>query len=113
MKKFSPLIAALGLAAAIMPVTAGAAPRAPEWQSINARQERIDTRIDRGIRSGALTRAEAARLRGEFQGLARLEAQYRRSGGRLTVAERRELDRRFDALSARVNVQKHDPQHRR
>jgi len=36
-------------------------------------------------------------LRAEFNGIARLEAQYRRSNG-LSLSERRDLDRRFDLL---------------
>lgn len=88
-----------------------AASAAP-WQTINARQARIDARIDRGIRSGALNRNEAYRLHSDFRALSAREAYYRRSGG-LSYRERADLDRRFDALSARVKVQKHDGQHRR
>lgn len=91
------------------PIAAQAAP----WQNINARQQRLDARIDQGVRSGSLNRAEAQRLRGQFQDLNRLEASYRRSGGGLSSRERADLDRRFDALSARIKVQKHDRQGRR
>lgn len=93
---------------ALAPLTAQAAP----WQSINQRQVNLDRRIDQGVRSGALTRPEAIRLRGEFRTLSRLEAQYRRSGGGLSMSERRDLDRRFDSLSRRVRVEKHDRQNR-
>jgi hypothetical protein len=51
------------------------------------------------------------RLRNEFQRLARLERQYRRGG--LSWSERRDLDRRFDRLSAQIRVQRHDAQDRR
>lgn len=114
MKKFAILLAGLGIAAAAVPATAFAAP-APAygamqagWQNINARQDRIEHRINQGIRSGALSRREAASLRAEFRSIERLEAQYRRSRPGLTVAERRDLDRRFDALSAKVRIEKHD-----
>ena len=115
MKKFAILLAGLGIAAATVPATAFAAP-APGygamqqggWQNINARQQRIEARINQGIRSGALSRREATQLRAEFRSLERLEAQYRRSRPGLTMAERRDLDRRFDALSARVMIEKHD-----
>lgn len=107
MKRIVLMIAGLGLAAAAMPATASAQ---GGWQSINQRQARIETRIDQGIRSGALNRNEAARLRTEFRQLSRLETQYRRSGRGLTMAERRELDRRFDRLSQRVQRQKNDRQ---
>jgi hypothetical protein len=119
MKKFTLMLAGLGIAAAAVPATAIAAP-APHaasfqagWQNINARQARLDARINQGIRSGALSRAEATRLRGEFRALARLEARYRATRPGLTLAERRDLDRRFDALSARIRIEKHDRNGRR
>ena len=59
MNRFQTLIAGLGLVAIALPAAASAAP----WQSVNARQARLDARIDQGIRSGALTRGEAMRLR--------------------------------------------------
>ena len=119
MKKFSLILAGLGIAAAAVPATAFAAP-APHvasyqsgWKNINARQSNLDARINQRIRSGALTRAEAARLRTQFRDLSRLEARYRSSRPGLTVAERRDLDRRFDALSSRIRVEKHDRNDRR
>ncbi|MFS2112098.1 hypothetical protein ACCC88_20565 [Sphingomonas sp. Sphisp140] len=113
MKKFTLMLAGLGIAVSAVPMTAAMAaphpaPTFQAWQSINARQANLDRRIDQGVRSGALTRGEAARLRADLNGLARLEAQYRRSRPGLTLAERRDLDRRFDALSARVRIEKHD-----
>jgi len=119
MKKFSLMLAGLGIAAAAVPATAFAAP-APlaasyqaGWQNINARQARLEARINQGIRSGALSRAEATRLRAQFRDLNRLEARYRASRPGLTLAERRDLDRRFDALSARIQLEKHDRNGRR
>ncbi|UZK67617.1 hypothetical protein [Sphingomonas sp. M1-B02] len=118
MKKFTLMLAGLGIAAATLPATVSAAP-APgyasvqAWQNINARQQRLETRINQGIRSGALSRAEATRVRNEFRALSRLETQYRNSRPGLTVAERRDLDRRFDALSARIRTEKQDRNNRR
>jgi len=74
--------------------------------NINARQERLDQRIDRGLRSGDLSRREAARLRAEFRAIARLEANYRING--LSFRERAELDRRFDRLEARIRLERRD-----
>jgi opacity protein-like surface antigen len=82
-----------------------------QWQSINARQDNLDRRIDQGVRTGQLSRREATRLRGEFNGLLRLEANYRRGG--LTAWERTDLDRRFDRLSAQVRNERHDRDNRR
>jgi len=110
MKRQSIILASLAAAVAFStPMAASAAP----WQNINQRQAQLDRRIDQGIRSGALNRAEAGRLRVQFRELGRLEASYRRSGGVFTQRERLDLDRRFDALSARIKIQKHDRQHRR
>ena len=102
----------LAAAAAVLTAIPAAASAAP-WQSVNQRQANLERRIEQGVRSGDLTRPEAARLRGEYRDLARLEAQYRRSGGGLDMRERRDLDRRFDRLSAQVYAQKHDTQTRR
>ena len=106
-KLVTSLVAGLGIALAAAP--AAAAP----WQGINARQARLEQRIDQGIRSHRLTRQEATRLRTEFRQLASLERRYRQSRPGLTVVERRDLDRRFDRLSARIQVQKNDRQGRR
>ena len=81
------------------------------WQSINARQANLDRRIDQGVRNGQLSRREATRLRGEFNGLLRLEANYRRGG--LTAWERQDLDHRFDRLSAQIRYERRDYDNRR
>lgn len=80
------------------------------WQSINQRQHQLDRRIDRGVQNGSLTRREAARLRSDFYGLVRLEANYRRNG--LTRWERADLDARFDRLSARIRYERRDDDRR-
>lgn len=106
MKKF--------IAFALVAASAGSLPAvadAQAWQSINARQQNTLARINNGIRNGALTQAEATRLRSDFYALERLEQQYRLNG--LTLAERQDLDRRFDALSRRIFVQKNDRQNYR
>ncbi len=89
---------------------AGTAQAAP-WQSINQRQANLEQRIDAGVRDGSLTRREADRLRGEFFRIERLEHTYRRNG--LSWRERQDLDRRFNALSGQIRVQRHDDQTRR
>lgn len=99
-------VATLGMVAVAAPSVASAAP----WQSINQRQARIEARINQGIRSGALNRNEAVRIRAQLRQLQTLEGRYRRGG--LSSWERQDLDRRFDQLSARVYNQKHDRQHR-
>lgn len=108
MKKTLISIAAVStLAAAALPAMASAAP----WSNINQRQASLDRQIDQGVRSGALTRREAVNLRSEFRQLVRLEDRYRRGG--LNSWERSDLNRRFDALSARIRIAKHDRQDHR
>ena len=84
--------------------TASAAP----WR--NQREAELDRRIDVGIHNGSLTRHEARMLHSEFNGITRLEARYRSNG--LTRWERADLDRRFDVLSAKINFERHDREHR-
>jgi len=101
------LLVTAAAAASMFAMTAAPASAAP-WQSINQRQANIEHRIDMGVRNGSLTRPEAARLRGEFRDLNRLEARYRVGG--LSMRERADLDRRFDALSAQVRYERNDRQ---
>jgi hypothetical protein len=98
-------ILAMAVAASALAMAAPAS--AQSWQSINQRQANLDARIDAGIRSGDLTRGEAARLRGEFNDLTRLEARYRSSNG-LSMSERRDLDMRFDRLSSQIRFERND-----
>ncbi len=81
-------------------------PRPGDWQPLAVRQAVLDQRIDQGVRSGQLTRGEAVALRGEFNGLLRLEAQYK--AGRFTMDERQDLQRRYDALAQRVRFERRD-----
>lgn len=105
MKKFAMIVAGLGIATAAVPASAQA------WQNINVRQAQLDKRIDQGVRNGSLTRAEASRLRNEFRGIVRLETRYRQGG--LNMRERTDLNRRFDALSAKVRYERRDRDDRR
>ena len=78
--------------------------------NINREQANIEQRIEAGVRNGSLTRPEARRLKGEYRQIARLEQRYRRNG--LSAWERRDLDRRLDALSARLRNERHDGDNR-
>ncbi len=97
------LLAATTLAAGVPAIAL-----AQDNMSINERQSSLDARIDAGVRNRSLTDVEAAQLRSEFQGIARLEAQYRSSGRGLTAAERADLDNRFDLLSRRIRYDRND-----
>lgn len=103
-------IAIVIVAASALAATAAPALAAP-WQNVNQRQAQLDRRIDMGVRSGQITRREAASLRQEFRGISRLEARYRTTGG-LQAWERVDLDRRFDRLSIKIRWQANDRDHR-
>jgi uncharacterized protein YhdP len=103
-------IAIVIVAASALAATAAPALAAP-WQNVNQRQAQLDRRIDMGVRSGQITRREAASLRQEFRGISRLEARYRSTGG-LQAWERVDLDRRFDRLSIKIRWQANDRDHR-
>ncbi|MBV9470115.1 MAG: hypothetical protein JO316_17325 [Abitibacteriaceae bacterium] len=80
--------------------------------NINARQHRQNARIERGERSGALTGREANRLEHRERNIARVEARDRRSGGKFTAQERRNIQHRLNNTSRAIYNQKHDRQHR-
>jgi cytochrome c556 len=107
MTRFFGMITAAILLAGL---TAGAAQA--QKRTINQRQSNQKSRIKQGVRSGELTRKEAAHVRAQSATLAAKEAKYRASGGKLTQAERRKLDRKQDRLSRRIHKQKHDRQDR-
>ncbi|MEP7365860.1 MAG: hypothetical protein ABI972_21610 [Acidobacteriota bacterium] len=69
-------------------------------------------RINQGVRSGELTRGEAARLQARDNAIQRTIRRDRIDGGGLSLAERRKIDRRQDALSRDIARQKHDGQYR-
>ncbi len=84
--------------------------RDTRWMPIDQRQANLDRRIDQGVRSGQLTRSEAARLRNEFRDISRMEIRYRRDG--LQNWERADLDRRFDRLSYQIRDERRDRDNR-
>ena len=98
------LIALMGLS-----FTLTAAHAAPP-QTLNERQREQRERIQQGRRSGELTRAERARLAAREAEIRRREARYRKSGGRMTAAERARLERELNQTSRAIHHQKHDRQ---
>lgn len=75
-------------------------------RDIDVRQARIEARIERGARRGALTPRETWRLRSESREIARIEARYRYDG--ISRWEYVDLSRRLDGLEARVFDARHD-----
>lgn len=76
---------------------------------LNEQRVALEARIDAGVRDGSLTRAEASRLRDDYDGLVQLETRYA-ADGRLTSDERNDLRDRYNALSQRVDDQRADGQ---
>lgn len=98
------LVAALAL---IVPMLAAAQTSTPR---IDARQDRQEARIDRGVQSGALTEKEAAKLdRGQEQ-VQRLENRAL-VDGTVNQRERTRIEHAQDVQSQRVYREKHDRQH--
>lgn len=81
------------------------------WQPINQRQNMLENRIRAGMHNGRLSRSETFQLRAQFRDIAQIEARYRRNG--LSYQERRDLDRRFDRLTADLQIALNDRDRRR
>lgn len=87
-------------------------PMAGFAQGINERQQNQRQRIRQGVRSGELTRVEAARLRRREAQIGLNEARARRSGGEFTPRERARIQRQLNRSSRSIYRQKHDAQDR-
>ena len=74
-----------------------------EWtrgrRALGAQQTTFNTRLDAQVRSGALSRSSADRIRSDYDALVRLEAQYAQDG-RFTTQERQDLTSRYTALTS-------------
>lgn len=78
---------------------------------VNQRQERQQDRIGRGITSGSLTPAEAARLESQEARINAQEARFRASGDGLSPRERAKLESELNTESRNIYRQEHDRQH--
>lgn len=106
---------AIMLAALLLPSAAVAQSRRPahcQPRSINSRQDRQQTRIRQGVRSGELTRRETSKLAAQQAVIATNEAFARRSGGEFTAKERARIQRQQHKASQSIYRQKHDGQDR-
>jgi hypothetical protein len=80
--------------------------------NLNARQHEQQQRIRAGLRSGELTRLEAARLQAEQARIRAAEARARRSGGVFTARERARIQHELNQASRHIYRQNHDRQDR-
>jgi len=83
------------------------------YGDLSAGYARIDNRIQRGMRSGAISYREADRLRQKLRELRMLDRRYRATEGRLTRWERQDLMRRTDQLERQVRLERRDRDDRR
>lgn len=87
-------------------LTGTALAAAPVLPTIATRLDRIETRIETGIRDGGLDPREARELRRAFRDLAARKRRYAEAG--MTTRELNDLTRRVDRLSARVATETTD-----
>jgi hypothetical protein len=76
---------------------------------IDQRQANQQQRIDRGVKSGALTEKEAARLKKDQQRIARMEKKAM-ADRKMTAKERRRIEHAQDIQSTKIYREKHDKQ---
>lgn len=111
------LFPALAICALALPMAAPVAAQGgrhycPRPRSVNARQNRQERRILRGVGSGELTRRETRGLVTEQNRIERMEQRARATGGEFTARERARIAREQNQASRHIYRQKHDAQDR-
>jgi len=114
--RFACLSAALAML--LLPAAAQTAPNAvqtsptppvPKPQTINQRLENQQDRIAQGIRSGQLTAGEAANLESKESAITKeVRADRQANGGKLTQAERAQVNRQLNHTSRQIYRDKHN-----
>ena len=104
-------IFALGMTALMVFGIVGSASAESMGQHINQRQQYESRRINQGVRSGELTKLEAARLRQNQQRIKWTEAKARRDG-HLSVAEAKRINQMQTRQSQAIRHQSNDRQDR-
>lgn len=93
--------------AAVTAIAAAASPAAAApGNGIDQRQHNLAQRIDRDFHRGHLTRVEANRLVAQLRQVEAMERHYRRGG--LSRWERQDINRRLDAVQARLRIERRD-----
>ena len=88
-------------------VTSGLANATTTTSRIDKRQANQQERIDQGVKSGELTRKEAARLQKGQQHVDRMESRAM-ADGKMTPRERQRIERAQDEQSKKIYREKHD-----
>ncbi|HEY7183860.1 MAG TPA: hypothetical protein VIC84_20680 [Blastocatellia bacterium] len=113
MKSFMKWFAMAALVVVMISATGLAQGRRYHYRNgINEREHNQQQRIRQGIRSGELTRVEAARLEKQEAQIRLNEAIARRSGGKFTPRERARIQHQLNRESRNIYRQKHDNQDR-
>jgi len=99
------------LLSAMFVLALGISVSAQRTPSVDRREHRQQRRIHQGVKSGSLTRREAARLERQ-QGRTRRMERRAKADGTVTAKERARLQHRENRTSRRVYRQKHDRQKR-
>jgi propanediol utilization protein len=99
------------IAAAVSLLVAGTVFAQNATPVVTERQENQKARIDQGVKSGELTKREAARLRAEQRGI-RAEKRMAKADGVVTAQERAKLRHDQNRASRHIYRQKHDAQKR-
>ncbi len=106
MKRLAAILGSLVVAGGALQAVAS-----PGGQGVDARQHRQHHRIEQGVRSGELTRREAARATAQQRHIRAEERRYR-ADGNLGPVERADLRRDQARASRGIHRQKHDAQDR-
>lgn len=72
------------------------------------RKENQERRINSGVNTGALTAAEAQKLKDEQLAIKQMRQVYKASGGKVSESERKALQELRDQASKHIRNQKHD-----
>ena len=95
------------IALAATTAIAAAAPAAAQYGgNVQLRTDQLQAQLQAGLRSGAISRAEAVPLREQLRALTRLERQYSRGG--FTTRERRDLQNRMAHLRHGIGMAARD-----
>jgi len=112
----SAALAAMILPAAAQDATTQPAPEPPQKHEtkFRERQENEQKRIKQGVKSGELTRGEAARLERQHRAMNREARDMREdNGGKLTKADREKLNRQQNRESRKIYRAKHNDRERK
>lgn len=97
------------LAGMALALLGGAAASAQEFQddTVNMLEQKLDGRIDQGVRRGTLTWDEAQTLKDQWRAIVQEEADFRKSGG-IDETERQILIQQLQDLNDSIVDEKFD-----